>query len=396
MSTRSTVARKRIAVITSSRADYGYLRPIIQALSDAAEFDMQLIVSGSHLSAAHGSTVRDVDEDGFSIAERVELPMDSDSPSGIAKAIGTGVIGFAETFARLQPELLIILGDRFEMLAAAAAMLPFAKPIAHIAGGESSEGAIDEAIRHSLTKMSHLHFVQTDQYRERVIQMGEEPWRVTVSGSPTLDNLRDFSPLPERDLAARVGLSLDRAPLLVTFHPVTLEYEATRNQIDEVLAAIEESGFPAVFTAPNADTHGQQILTAVKAFVAKHSESASLVANLGTRAYFSLMQKALIMLGNSSSGIIEAASFALPVVNIGDRQRGRVHGANVIDAPCTREAILAAIETASAPAFRNGIRGMDNPYGQGHAAQVIIDTLRRTPFDRRLLLKQFHQLSSAV
>lgn len=396
MSTRSTVAKKRIAVITSSRADYGYLRPIIRALTDAPEFDMQLIVSGSHLSTAHGFTVRDVDEDGFSIAERVDLPMDSDSPSGIAKAIGTAVIGFAGTFARLQPELLIILGDRFEMLAAAAAMLPFAKPIAHIAGGESSEGAIDEAIRHALTKMSHLHFVQTNQYRERVIQMGEEPWRVTVSGSPTLDNLRDFSPLSEDDLAQRVGLSLDRAPLLVTFHPVTLEYEAARNQIDEVLAAIEKSGLPAVFTGPNADTHGQQILTAIKSFVAKHSESASLVANLGTRAYFSLMQKALLMLGNSSSGIIEAASFGLPVVNIGDRQRGRVHGKNVIDTPCARDSILAAIKTASASAFRDRLRGMENPYGQGDAAQVITDTLRRTPFDRSLLVKQFHQLPPAV
>lgn len=393
MSTRSAVAPKRIAVVTSSRADYGYLLPIIRELSNAPEFDLQLIVSGSHLSPAHGSTVRAIEEDGFAIAERVELLTDSDSASAIAKAIGIGVIGFAQAYARLEPDLLLLLGDRFEMFAAAAAMLPFAKPIAHIAGGESSEGAIDEAIRHSLTKMSHLHFVQTSQYRDRVVQMGEEPWRVTVSGSPSLDNLREFSPLPERELSERVGLSLDCPPLLVTFHPVTLEYSAARDQIGEVLAAVEASGLPVVFTAPNADTNGQEIRGAIESFVAQHAASASLVVNLGTRGYFSLMQKALLMLGNSSSGIIEAASFSLPVVNVGDRQRGRIHGENVIDVPCTRDAILTAMRAAAASSFRDRIRGMQNPYGEGNAAKAIVDILRRTPFDRSLLLKRFYQPS---
>jgi UDP-N-acetylglucosamine 2-epimerase (non-hydrolysing)/GDP/UDP-N,N'-diacetylbacillosamine 2-epimerase (hydrolysing) len=281
------------------------------------------------------------------------------------------------------------------MFAAAGAMLPFAKPIAHIAGGESSEGAIDEAIRHSLTKMSHLHFVQTSQYRDRVVQMGEEPWRVTVSGSPSLDNLRGFVPVPERELSERVGLSLDCPPLLVTFHPVTLEYSAMGDQIGEVLAAVEASGLPAVFTAPNADTNGREIRGAIESFVARHSSSASFVVNLGTRGYFSLMQKALLMLGNSSSGIIEAASFSLPVVNVGDRQRGRIHGDNVIDVPCTRDAIGAALRAAGARSFRDRIRGMQNPYGDGHAAKVIVDVLRRTPLDRSLLLKRFHHLSNA-
>ena len=244
MSTPSAAGLKRIAVVTSSRADYGYLLPIIRELSQAPEFDLQLIVSGSHLSPAHGSTVRAIEEDGFPVAERVELLTDSDSAVAIARSIGVGVMGFAEAYARLEPDLLLLLGDRYEMFAAAAAMLPFARPIAHIAGGESSEGAIDEAIRHSLTKMSHLHFVQTSQYRDRVVQMGEEPWRVTVSGSPSLDNLRGFVPVPERELSERVGLSLDCPPLLVTFHPVTLEYSAARDQIGEVLAAVEAAAFP--------------------------------------------------------------------------------------------------------------------------------------------------------
>jgi UDP-hydrolysing UDP-N-acetyl-D-glucosamine 2-epimerase len=395
MSTRSNAAPKRIAVVTSSRADYGYLLPIVRELSHAPEFDLQLIVSGSHLSAVHGSTVGAIEEDGFPIAERVEIVTDSDAAADIAKSIGTGVMGFADAYSRLDPDLLLLLGDRFEMFAAAAAMLPFAKPIAHIAGGESSEGAIDEAIRHSLTKMSHLHFVQTSQYRDRVVQMGEEPWRVTVSGSPTLDNLRGFVPVPERELAERVGLSLDCPPLLVTFHPVTLEYAAARQQIGEVLAAIEASGLPVVFTAPNADTNGQDIRDAIESYVTRHGGSASFVVNLGTRGYFSLMQKALLMLGNSSSGIIEAASFSLPVVNVGDRQRGRIHGENVIDVPCTREAILPALRAAGASSFRDRIRGMKNPYGDGNAAKVIVDVLRRTPLDRSLLLKRFHQLSNA-
>ena len=257
MRIRSTGGPKRIAVVTSSRADYGYLLPIIRELSQAPEFELQLIVSGSHLSPAHGSTVRTIEEDGFPVAERVDLLADSDAAEAIARSIGVGVMGFSAAYARLKPDLLLLLGDRFEMLAAAAAMLPFAKPIAHIAGGESSEGAIDEAIRHSLTKMSHLHFVQTSHYRDRVVQMGEEPWRVTVSGSPSLDNLHGFVPMPERELAARIGLSLDCPPLLVTFHPVTLEYAAAGDQIGEVLAAVEASGLPVVFTAPNADTNGQ-------------------------------------------------------------------------------------------------------------------------------------------
>jgi len=222
--------------------------------------------------------------------------------------------------------------------------------------------------------------------------MGEEPWRVTVSGSPSLDNLRGFVPVPERELAERVGLSLDCPPLLVTFHPVTLEYAAARQQIGEVLAAIEASRLPVVFTAPNADTNGQDIREAIQSFVALHSGSASLVLNLGTHGYFSLMQKALLMLGNSSSGIIEAASFSLPVVNVGDRQRGRIHGENVIDVPCTRDAILSALRDAGASSFRDRIRGMKNPYGDGEAAKVIVDVLRRTPLDRSLLLKRFHQL----
>jgi UDP-hydrolysing UDP-N-acetyl-D-glucosamine 2-epimerase len=395
MSSGNKGGPKRVAVVTSSRADYGYLQPIIRELSQAPEFELQLLVSGSHLSAAHGSTVGAIETDGFPIAERVETVTDSDAAADIAKSIGIGVMGFADAYSRLDPDLLLLLGDRFEMLAAAAAMLPFAKPIAHIAGGESSEGAIDEAIRHSLTKMSHLHFVQTSHYRDRVVQMGEEPWRVTVSGSPSLDNLRGFVPMPERELSGRVGLSLDCPPLLVTFHPVTLEYAAARDQIREVLAAVEASGLPVVFTAPNADTNGQEIRGAIESFVAQHPSSASFVVSLGTRAYFSLMQKALVMVGNSSSGIVEAASFSLPVVNVGDRQRGRIHGENVIDVPCTREAIAGALRSVGAGSFRDRIRGMRNPYGDGHAARVVVDVLRRTPLDRSLLLKRFHQLPEA-
>lgn len=390
MTAGKTRAKKRIAVVTSSRADYGYLRPVIRKLLEVPEFEMNLIVTGMHLSPAFGSTVSNVEADGLSIAERVEMLLGGDSPSAVSKSIGIGIIGFAQAYTRLDPDLLLLMGDRYEMLAAGAAMLPFAKPMAHIAGGESTEGLIDEAIRHSLTKMSHVHYVSTEKYRDRVIQMGEEPWRVVVSGAPSLDNLSDFKPISDEELSRRIGLPLQPAPMIATFHPLTLEYTATRQQVEELLTAIHESGLPTIFTAPNADTNGSEILRAIETFVKSHPASSRLVVNLGTRDYFTLMQKALLMIGNSSSGIIEAASFSLPTINVGDRQRGRVHGENVLDVPCEHRAILSAIRTVSTPSFRHRIRGMPNPYGNGNASQIIVDSLRRLAPDNVLLLKKFY------
>jgi UDP-hydrolysing UDP-N-acetyl-D-glucosamine 2-epimerase len=380
---------KRIGVVTVARSDYGYYLPVLRRMQEVG-LTPELVVAGMHLAPEFGLTVKDIEADGFRIADRVELLLSADTPSGVAKSIGVGVIGFAQAFARLEADILLLLGDRFEMFAAAVAALPRALPIAHIAGGESTEGAIDEAIRHSITKMSHLHFVSTAAYGERVIQMGEEPWRVVVTGAPTLDNLRTLQLYSASELATRTGYRLDPAPLLVTFHPATLEFTRTLDQLRELLAALRNLGLPVVLTYPNADTMGREFIREIERF-RDSTEGVHLVANLGTRGYFSLMKHAAAMVGNSSSGIIEAASFELPVVDIGDRQKGRVRGANVLHAPCERAAIEAAVRRAVAPEFRRALSGMENPYGTGHAAEKIVETLRTVPLDG-LVKKTFHDL----
>jgi UDP-hydrolysing UDP-N-acetyl-D-glucosamine 2-epimerase len=305
--------------------------------------------------------------------------------------MGLGTIGFAQAYARSRPDLLLVLGDRFEMHAAVVTALPFKLPVAHIHGGELTEGAIDDALRHSITKMSHLHFVATEPYAQRVIQMGEEPWRVVVSGAPSLDNLRHVPLLSREALADRYDVDLDDPFFLVTYHPVTLEYEQTRSQIDALLAALEEIGATVIFTYPNADTGSRLIIERVRDFIADHQRAYFLV-NLGTQGYFSMMNHATAMIGNSSSGIIEAASFQLPVVNIGIRQRGRVRGENVIDVGYSKEEILAGIEQATAPSFQRAISNLVNPYGDGQAAERIVEKLRQVELGQSLLLKSFHQV----
>ena len=303
-----------------------------------------------HLSPEYGLTVREIEGDGYEIAERVEVLIASDTAEAISKSMGLGVIGFAQVFSRWRPDILIVLGDRFEMHAIALAALPFKIPIAHLSGGELTEGAIDDVLRHSLTKLSHLHFVSTQEYAHRVIQLGEEPWRVVVSGEPGLDNVRTLKLLSRSEIEARFEVQIDRPFLLVTYHPVTLEYEQTEWQIGELLAALLETRLPVIFTWPNADTGNRIIRAKLEQFVAANSSS-RLVANFGMQAYFSVMNLAAAMVGNSSSGIVEAASFQLPVVNVGTRQHGRVRARNVIDVGYGRDQISAGIQQALAAAI---------------------------------------------
>lgn len=384
---------RTLGLVTVARSDYGIYLPLLRKIQADAETQLRLIVSGMHLAPEFGRTVEVIEEDGFEIAEKVEMLVASDTPEAIAKSMGLGAIGFAQAFARLRPDILIVLGDRFEMHAAALCALPFKIPVAHIHGGELTEGAIDDALRHSMTKLSHLHFVSTDEYARRVIQLGEEPWRVTVSGAPSLDNLLETKLLSIGELEDKFHLSLDKPPLLVTYHPVTLEYEQTEVQARELLAALSSCERPIVFTAPNADTGGRVVAQMIKDYVAAHA-FAHLVDNLGTQAYFSLMAEAAVMVGNSSSGIIEAATFKLPVVNIGTRQKGRVRGANVIDVGYRREEIMAGIEKALQADFRDSLSGMTNPYGNGAAADRIIARLKAVPLDQRLLVKRFQDIAS--
>ena len=384
---------RTIAVVTAGRSDFGIYRSLLDALSSDPEIDLRIIATGTHLSPEFGATAAMIAREGFAIAERIEMLLSSDSPEGVGKSMGLGLLGFAQLFGRWRPDLMVALGDRFEMAAAVLAALPAKIPVAHIHGGELTEGAIDDALRHALTKLSHLHFVTTAEYGRRVLQLGEEPWRVTVCGAPALDGLNRSDWLTREELEAEFGLKLDERPLLVTFHPVTLEYEQTETQIAELLAALEESNLPSVFTAPNADTAGRKVRAAICAFVASHP-NARFVENFGQRGYFSMMKMALAMVGNSSSGIIEAASFGLPVVNIGNRQAGRVCGGNVLQTGGHRDEILAAIRQAVTEPFRKSVKTLPNPYRAGtqSAAGIIAEKLKTVPLNESLLIKRFHDL----
>ena len=382
-------AAKRIGVVTVSRSDYGHLRPVLEALRRAPDLELLLLVAGMHLASEFGLTVRDIEADGFPISARVEMLGGGDTPEAVAAATGRGVAGFGEAFARLRPDVVVVLGDRFEMLAAAVAALPFALPVAHIHGGEVSEGAMDNQIRHAITKLAHLHFASAEPHARRIAAMGEEPWRIHTVGAPGLDRLATTEPLSRAALARELGLPEAGPWLLVTFHPVTLEYRDTAAHIDELLAALEKTDGFIVITYPNADTAGRLIIERIEEFAGRHPRRCRLAKSLGERLYLSLLRHADLMIGNSSSGLIEAPSFGLPVVNVGSRQRGRLRGANVIDVEPSREDILRGIEAAQALSFRVRARAAANPYGDGHAAPRIVEILRSVPIDVRLVQKRF-------
>jgi UDP-hydrolysing UDP-N-acetyl-D-glucosamine 2-epimerase len=379
---------RTIAVVTVARSDYGIYRPVLERLRADASVRLELLVSGAHLSPAFGHTVDAIVRDGYPVAERIETLLSSDTAGSISRAMGLGLLGFAQAFERRRPDLLVLLGDRFDMYSAALAALPFRIPVAHIHGGELTAGAIDDALRHSLTKLSHLHFVATKEYARRVRQLGEAEWRIEVCGAPGLDNVLAVPPEPEASIAARFGIRLSPAPLLVTFHPVTLEADQNTRYVEELLAALDEVGLPIVFTMPNADTGRHLIEAAIRGFVEGRANRWA-VENLDTGAYFGLMARAVAMVGNSSSGLIEAPSFGLPVVNIGTRQAGRIRAANVIDTGYSRGEIAAAIRAAAAPDFRQRLVGQPNPYGDGQAAARIAARLCSIPLDDRLLMKSF-------
>jgi UDP-hydrolysing UDP-N-acetyl-D-glucosamine 2-epimerase len=378
---------RTIAVVTVSRSDYGHLLPLLEKIRVDRDLTLRLLVGGMHLVPAFGATVHEIERDGWPIAERIDLLEPDDAPTGIAASIGRGVSGFAQAYDRERPDVVVVLGDRFEMLAATVAALPFALPVAHIHGGEVTEGAIDDQIRHAITKLSHLHFASAASHARRIVAMGEEPWRVHEVGAPGLDRIARLAPLTRAELAASLGIAAGDRWLVVTYHPVTLEYTEALAQVDELLAALEKIDATVVLTAPNADTAGRTVLRRLEEFAAR-SARARLTASLGERRYLSLLRHADAMVGNSSSGLIEAPSFELPVVNVGSRQDGRLRGDNVLDVPPDRDAIVRAIETALAPEFRAGLRGRPNPYGDGRAAERIVRVLREVPLGDRLVRKK--------
>jgi UDP-hydrolysing UDP-N-acetyl-D-glucosamine 2-epimerase len=376
-------------VVTVGRSDYGHVRPVLDGIRRAPDLELVLFVGGMHLAPEFGNTVKEIEADGFPIAERIAMLESGDTPEAVAISTGRGVDGFARAFARRPPDLVVVLGDRFEMLAAAVAALPFALPVAHIHGGEVSEGAMDNQIRHAITKLAHIHFASADVHARRIARMGEEAWRIHTVGAPGLDRLAGLAALTRETLARDLGLPAEGPWHIVTFHPVTLEYRDTASHVDELLAALEKTDGALVITYPNADTAGRVIIERLEEFAARHPGRCRLARSLGERHYLSLLSHADVMIGNSSSGLIEAPSFGLPTINIGARQRGRLRGANVIDVAPFREEILRAIEAAQAPAFRARARAAANPYGDGRAAPRIVDILSKVPLDARLVQKRF-------
>ncbi len=382
---------REIAVVTVARSDFGIYLPLLKALQAHPKCHLRLLASGMHLSPEFGLTIKDVENAGFEIFEKIDTLVSSDMPSGIAKSIGLGVLGFTQTFSRYRPDLLLVLGDRFDMLPAALAALPFGIIMAHFHGGEATEGLIDEAIRHSLTKLSHLHFVSTDQYARRVIQMGEEPWRVHNSGALGLDTIRQTECWSPEETASHFGFSLTSPTALITMHPTSLEYSETEVHISKLLLALDSIECQYIFTYPNADTMGRIIIHKIDQFCQTRSHC-HIVKNAGTKGYLSLLNCVSIMIGNSSSGIIEAPSFELPVINIGTRQQGRLRAKNVLDCSYDVLEIHQTIQKGLDPAFRKTLIGITNPYGDGYAVERIIDRLMSIPLTQSLLLKKFHEL----
>lgn len=381
--------RRTIGVVTVARSDYGHLLPLLGALEAAADVELLVYVAGSHLASPFGVRTGDLVAAGrWRIAARIEMGIEDDAPGTIAEATGRGVAGFAREFTRRRPDVLVVLGDRYEMLSAALAALPFAMPVAHLHGGELTEGAIDEQIRHAITKLAHLHFPAAEPYAARLRQMGEEPWRVHCFGAPGVDRLRGGRSLSREEIGARLGRPLGRPTVLVTFHPETLAVADIHRQVEELTAALEKVDGDIVATAPGADT-AYRVIGAALERLAERRPAMRLVATLGDDVYTSLLREADVMVGNSSSGLIEAPSFGLPVVNIGDRQRGRLRAANVIDVAAERDAIAKAIRRALDPAFRRGLAGLVNPYGDGHAAPRIARVLREVELGPRLTRKRF-------
>jgi UDP-hydrolysing UDP-N-acetyl-D-glucosamine 2-epimerase len=366
----------RVAVVSVARSDYGIYRPVLTALRDHGAFDVEVWAGSAHLSSLHGHTVDEIERDGFRIGARIESLLASDSPEAIAKSMGLGLAGFGQAFAARRPDLLMVLGDRFDMCVAALAALPFKIAVAHLHGGELTHGAIDDALRHAITKLSHVHFTSTAGHRRRVIQLGEDPTHVHHVGAPALDALRAFVPLSLDALSAHVGRPWPKDYVLSTLHPETLDFEHTREHAQTMLAALEHVGTDVVFTMPNADTHGAHIRDEIARFVARHPRSL-VVESLGTERYWSAMSHARALVGNSSSGIIEAPTLGVPVVNIGDRQHGRERAANVIDVPHDVPRIREAITRVIDPAHRASLT-RENPYDAGGAAARIVRVLSET------------------
>jgi GDP/UDP-N,N'-diacetylbacillosamine 2-epimerase (hydrolysing) len=382
---------RKICVITGTRAEYGLLRWVMQGLKDDSDLTLQIVVTGMHLSPEFGLTYREIEQDGFKVDHKVEMLVSSDTSVGIAKSMGLGMIGFADTLNKLKPDLILVLGDRFEIFAAVSAALVACIPIAHLHGGESTQGAFDEAFRHSITKMSHLHFVAAEEYRQRVIQLGEQPDRVFLVGGLGIDNIKRLKLLEREELEESLGIEFGQKNLLVTFHPATLELSNAKEQMDELLAAlIELKNTKLIFTYPNADTEGRALIDLINQFVKQNSNAHSF-SSLGQLRYLSCVSLVDGVIGNSSSSLLEAPSFKKGSINIGDRQKGRIKADSVIDCAPNKNSISEAINQLYSLDFQSTIKDVKNPYGEGGASELILKLLREHSLEF-ILKKSFYDV----
>lgn len=387
------MSRRRIAVVTATRAEYGLLQCLLERLRDDELVELQLVVSGTHLSERFGLTVRQIEADGFNIAARVPLPLDDDSALGVTRALAAATTGLGEALQALSPDLVVLLGDRYEMLAAAQAAMVARIPIAHLHGGEATEGAIDEAIRHAISKMAQLHFVAAEPFRQRVIQLGEAPERIWTVGATGLDNIARVALLDEAALQADLGMAFQRPLFLMTYHPETLSQDAPGPALRAALEVLLETGGSVVLTGANADAGSLSIRREAERLAAERPQRLRLVESLGVRRYLSLMAIADAVVGNSSSGLIEAPAMGTPTVDIGARQRGRPRAPSVLHCEADAPAIRAAVAQALSPAHRALAAQRQTPYGEAGAAERIAAVLRSHPLEG-LLDKRFHSLAT--
>ena len=367
-----------ICIITGSRAEYGLLSPLLKLIKEDEKLQLQIIATGMHLSPLFGSTWQEIERDGFSINEKVDIELSKDSKVGIARSTGLAVIRLSESLERLKPDWVVLLGDRFESFAAASAAHLLGIPIAHLHGGELTEGAVDDAFRHAITKMASLHFTAAEEYRQRVIQLGESPDRVFNVGAIGLDNVKRLTLLSKNELEKQLAFTELDKTILVTFHPVTLESVSSEEQLKELLGVLDDlKDHKIIFTFPNADADGRVIIGLLEDYVARNVNRAKAFASLGQLRYLSLLKYVQAMVGNSSSGLIEAPAFGLPVVNIGSRQNGRLRPPSVIDTPPDKKNISEAVQKALSQSFRDRCREMSNPYGDGTAAKKILKQIKQ-------------------
>ncbi|MDA9404077.1 UDP-N-acetylglucosamine 2-epimerase [Bradyrhizobium sp. CCBAU 45389] len=383
---------RKICFVTGSRADFGLLVWPMRAIRETSGLTLQLIATGMHLAPEFGYTFNTIRDEGFEVDERVETLLASDTGAGVAKSVGLGVIGFADAFARLHPDLVVLLGDRFEMFAAAQAAMFMRLPMAHLFGGDVTEGAVDESIRHAISKMSHLHFASNAGSAQRLVQLGEDPSRIHTIGSVGIDAIKRLELMDRDSIGRAVGLPLGERNALVTFHPVTVEAGRSMAELDELFAALSalDPAFRLIFTLANADAEGRALNERTKAFAAARPNTIA-VASLGQLRYLSLMSQVDVVIGNSSSGILEAPSFGVPTVDVGDRQKGRERAASVFHTAPERGAIGGAI----AQALQRGRKDTVNPYGDGDSSRRFADIIAGIPDFGQLLKKSFHDLPAS-